>query len=98
MLTMVRLRNCLLGYLRYRMERIEAIRWDVAGGMPDENLAMLSSHEQQYAKEYNELLSNYQIKYDLDLTRDCIPPVDNLLIKVNVLADIGKFIGPYESS
>ena len=33
------------------------------------------------------------MQYDLDLTRDCSPPED-LLIKVNVLADIGQFIGP----
>lgn len=98
MLTMVRLRNLLLAYVRHRMEKIESLRWDVAGAIPEENLELLSSHEQQYATEYNHLLSNYQFSYDLDLTRDCTPPVDNLMIKVHVLADIGKFVGPESGS
>lgn len=34
------------------------------------------------------------MEYDLDLTRDCTPPADNLLIRVNVLSDVGKFVGP----
>eukprot|EP00965_Chrysotila_dentata_P228345 6196547-Pleurochrysis_carterae.AAC.6 len=94
MMTMVRLRNLLLAYVRHRMEKIEALRWDVAGAIPDENLELLSTHEQHYAQQYNSLLSTYQMTYDLDLTRDAAPPVDNLLIKVRVLADVGKFVGP----
>jgi hypothetical protein len=50
MLTMARLQRCLMAYLRCRMERIEALRWDVAGILPDENKAMLSDNEIRYAE------------------------------------------------
>jgi hypothetical protein len=50
MLTLARLQRCLLAYLRCRMERIEALRWDVAGVLPEENKAMLSENEIRYAE------------------------------------------------
>lgn len=50
MLTLARLQRCLLAYLRCRMERIEALRWDVAGILPEENKAMLSENEIGYAE------------------------------------------------
>ena len=34
MLTLIRNRDCLMCYLRHRMERIENMRWDV-GDMPE---------------------------------------------------------------
>ena len=92
--TMIHIRHCLLVYVRHRMLRIEQLRWDVAGAIPTENLALLSSGELVYVQEYNHLLSQFQMKYDLDLTRGCTPPADNLLIRVNVLMDVGKFVGP----
>ena len=49
-----------MAYLRKRMERIEEIRWDLAGVMPTENLDLLSENEKRYSREYNELLSAYQ--------------------------------------
>ena len=76
------------------MLRIEQMRWDMAGSMPPESLGLLSSNAQKYVQEYNQLLSKYQMEYDLDLTRDCTPPADNLLIRVNVIADVGKLVGP----
>ena len=72
----------------------ERLRWDVAGGLPEDNLSLLTAQEQQYAQAHNRLLHEYQANYNLDLTRDCAPPVDHLNIKVHVLQDIGKFIGP----
>lgn len=50
MLTLARLQRCLLAYLRCRMERIEALRWDVAGVLPEENKAMLSPNEVRYSE------------------------------------------------
>ena len=35
-----------------------------------------------------------QTEYDLDLTRDRDPPLDNLYIKAKVLRDVGQFVGP----
>ena len=98
LLTMMRNRDCLLGYLRHRMQRIEDMRWDVAGSLPDEQLDPLSVHERRYANEFNRLLSVYQTAQDIDLTRDLEPPNDNLYIRVNVLSDVGQFVGPESGS
>jgi len=99
MLTLARLQRCLLAYLRVRMERIEALRWDVAGILPDENKAMLSENELNYAEGFNELLGEFQTAYDLDLTRDFQPPED-LYVRVNVLQNIGQcvLLGPQPSA
>lgn len=48
----------------------------------------------RYANEFNNLLSAYQAANNIDLTRDHDPPSDNLYIRVNVLQDIGQFVGP----
>ena len=48
----------------------------------------------RYANEFNNLLSAYQAANDIDLTRDHDPPADNLYIRVNVLTDVGQFVGP----
>ena len=50
MLTLARLQRCLLAYLRCRMERIEQVRWDLAGAMDDASKAHLSRHELSYSE------------------------------------------------
>ena len=55
-LTLIRNRDCLMCYLRHRMERIENMRWDV-GDMPEDQTANMSAHEQLFTQEYNTLLS-----------------------------------------
>tara|TARA_B110001452_G_scaffold170477_2_gene142660 strand:- start:3 stop:356 length:354 start_codon:yes stop_codon:yes gene_type:complete len=40
----------------------------------------------------------YQIAYDVDITRDLEPPDDNLYVRVNVLKDVGQFVGPESGS
>lgn len=94
LLTMVRNRDFVLAYLRFRMERIEEMRWDVAVAIPDEEQQVLSPSEKRFNEEYNELLGAYQTEYDLDLTRDRDPPLYNLYIKAKVLRDVGQFVGP----
>eukprot|EP00908_Phaeocystis_cordata_P021287 Transcript_3634.p1 GENE.Transcript_3634~~Transcript_3634.p1 ORF type:complete len:171 (+),score=45.59 Transcript_3634:310-822(+) len=96
-LTLIRNRDCLTCYLRHRMERLENMRWDV-GDMPEDQRANLSEHERTFADEYNKLLSTYQIAYDVDITRDLEPPDDNLLVRVNVLRDVGQIVGPESGS
>ena len=54
----------------------------------------LPSPRRRYANEFNNLLSAYQAANDIDLTRDHDPPADNLYIRVNVLTDVGQFVGP----
>ena len=55
-LTLIRNRDCLMCYLRHRMERIENMRWDV-GDMPEDQTANMSEHERLFTQEYNTLLS-----------------------------------------
>ena len=93
MLTMLRNRDMLLCYLRHRMNKIESARWDVAGGLPEESLDLLSPNEKEYDREYADLLSEYQTSYDLDLMRDTKPPTD-LYIKVLAREEVGAFVGP----
>ena len=92
MITTLRNRDMLLCYLRHRLTKIEEARWDLAGSIPEESLAMLSPNEREYEREYAELLTDFQVEYDLDLTRDTKPPAD---LYVNVLAklDVEAFIG-----
>ena len=93
MLTMLRNRDMLLCYLRHRMTKIEDARWDVAGKLPEDSLALLSPNEREYDREYADLLSDYQTAYDLDLMRDTKPPTD-LYIKVLAREEVGAFVGP----
>ena len=44
------------------------------------------------------LPGKYQIAYDVDITRDLEPPDDNLYVRVNVLKDVGQFVGPESGS
>jgi len=94
MLTMIRNRDMLMGYLRHRMERIEEARWDVAGNLPSEALELLSPNEREYDREYAGLLAEFQAEYDdFDLTLNATPPTD-LYIKVLVKHEVGEIIGP----
>ena len=93
MLTMLRNRDMLLSYLRHRMNKVEQARWDVAGRLPEESLAMLSPNERQYDRDYADLLSQLQTDYDIDLMRDTKPPTD-LYIKVLAREEVGAFVGP----
>ena len=54
---------------------------------------MLSPNERDFEREYGALLTDYQDKVALDLTRYSKPPTD-LYIKVLVNTDIGEIIGP----
>jgi len=92
-LTMLRNRDMLLCYLRHRMERIESARWDVAGSLPQEVLDILSPNECEYEQEYSALLTEYQDKMALDLTRHTKPPTD-LYIKILVNQEVGEIVGP----
>lgn len=94
LMCMMRNRDLVCAMLRHRMERIEYARWDTAGSLPEDELALLSQHEQRYSSRFNELLSEYQAANDIDLTRDHDPPSDNLYISVNVLQDVGQYVGP----
>ena len=49
LLMMMRNRDCLACYLRTRMQRIEEMRWDVAGSLGEDELQLLSVHERRRA-------------------------------------------------
>ena len=64
---------------RTHSHRLAQARWEVAGPLPDDSRQLLTPHEQRYETRYNELLSEFQTQYGLDLTRDSTPPSDNLI-------------------
>ena len=57
--------------------RARQARWQIAGRLPPTAEAKLSQAERTYAERYDELLSDLQMQYGLDLTRDPTPPTDN---------------------
>ena len=93
LLAMIRNRDLLVSYLRYRTQQIEQRRWDTTGSVIGDPRNILSEHEKTYEFEYNKLLAQYQAEFNLDLSRDLEPPQD-LMIKVYVPEDVGQFIGP----
>ena len=93
LLAMIRNRDLLVSYLRYRTQQIEQRRWDTTGSVIGDPRNILSEHEKTYEFEYNKLLAQYQAEFNLDLSRDLEPPQD-LMIKVYVPEDVGQFIEP----
>lgn len=110
-LSMRRNKRCLLVYHRVRAEKLEAMCWegkDVleqqhrqqaqsaqnnANGTGSQN--SLSPDEEEYFRQYNDLLSSYKGQWtDIDLTGSLEPPRD-LFIDVRVLKDAGEIQTEY---
>ena len=103
-LAMRRNKRCLLAYHRVRAEKLEAMCWEgkdlleqqhrqQAQGGNDANgtgsQSSLSPEEEEYFRQYNDLLSSYKGMWtDIDLTGSLEPPRD-LFIDVRVLKDAG---------
>ncbi|KIW06553.1 DNA replication complex GINS protein PSF1 [Verruconis gallopava] len=94
-------KRCLLAYHRARCVKIEEEIWagkDVLGGGNggvDGNEGGLSPEEEEYARQYTELLAAYKGKWtDIDLTGSLEPPKD-LFVDVRVLKDAGEIQTEY---
>ena len=87
--SMNRNRRCALAYLKHRMDKIEALRWEVGTVLPKELRSNLKSTELNYFKQYNNVLGNYMRDIDFDLTSGVAPPKD-LFVEVLVLENCGE--------
>jgi GINS complex subunit 1 len=93
-------KRCLLAYHRARCVKIEEEIWagkDVlsSGAGTGEGEGGLSPEEEEYARQYGELLAAYKGKWtDVDLTGSLEPPRD-LFVDVRVLKDAGEIQTEY---
>jgi GINS complex subunit 1 len=107
-LSMRRNKRCLLAYHRVRAEKLEQMCWDgkdvsepqgqnggdFTQGM-DGKENSLSPEEQEYFRQYNDMLAAYKGQWtDIDLTGSLEPPKD-LFIDVRVLKDAGEIQTEY---
>jgi GINS complex subunit 1 len=93
-------KRCLLAYHRSRCVKIEEETWAgkdalSSGGGSGESEGGLSPEEEEYARQYVELLAAYKGKWtDIDLTGSLEPPRD-LFVDVRVLKDAGEIQTEY---
>jgi GINS complex subunit 1 len=110
-LAMRRNKRCLIAYHRVRAEKLEAMSWQgndlleqqhrqqAQSGPGESNgsgsQSSLSPEEEEYFRQYNDLLSSYKGQWtDIDLTGSLEPPKD-LFIDVRVLKDAGEIQTEY---
>jgi GINS complex subunit 1 len=106
-LCMRRNKRCLLAYHRVRTEKLEEMCWkgidllDQTGNNENEdgasikNQSSLSPEEEEYFRQYNDMLAAYRGQWtDIDLTGSLEPPKD-LFIDVRVLKDAGEIQTEY---
>ncbi|KAI1846819.1 hypothetical protein JX265_004789 [Neoarthrinium moseri] len=107
-LSMRRNKRCLLAYHRTRTDKLEELVWkgedvvDLPGqqvsgnqGAADAGSSSLSPQEEDYVRQYSDLLAAYKGQWtDIDLTGSLEPPRD-LFIDVRVLKDAGEIQTEY---
>lgn len=107
-LSMRRNKRCLLAYHRVRAEKLEQMCWegkDVleetynnhgnASSTSTSSDSSLSPEEEEYFRQYNDMLSAYKGQWtDVDLTGSLEPPRD-LFVDVRVLKDAGEIQTEY---
>ncbi|KAF2401245.1 GINS complex, Psf1 component [Trichodelitschia bisporula] len=100
---MRRNKRCLMAYARGRVERIAGSVWEGGKGMSsggdggEEGAegGNLSPEEEDYARQYADLLAAYKGRWtDVDLTGSLEPPRD-LFVDVRVLRDAGEIQTEY---
>lgn len=55
----LRSKRCLLNYLRHRLKKIRATRWDEGRILDDEKLSKLAPEEVEYLNQYNDIVEEY---------------------------------------
>eukprot|EP00736_Rhodelphis_marinus_P005343 Rmarinus@m.26569 len=86
--SLLRNKRAVMAYLHYRIQRIQAIRWELGNTMPESQKERLGPTEIEFFKSYNSSLGAYMEEVNLDLTADLDPPKD-LYIQVRVLESCG---------
>lgn len=68
-LAILRNKQCLLAYLMARARKLQALRWELSSEtLPEEVLPFISPQERRFKEDYNEILREYLLDIDLDLT------------------------------
>lgn len=79
-------KQCLLAYLRSRLEQVCDYRWEVGAVLPPELKENLSVAELDYFRTYNKMVASYMASIGVDLSLDMEPP-KTLIIKVKWVAE-----------
>lgn len=102
-LCMRRNKRCLLAYHKVRADKLEGYCWEGVdvlehtreGGKSEKDESSLSPEEEEYVRQYSDLLGAYKGAWtDVDLTGSLVPPRD-LFIDVRVLRDAGEIQTEY---
>ncbi|KAL6940254.1 hypothetical protein ACO0QE_004152 [Hanseniaspora vineae] len=96
LLSMERNKRCLLGYHKDRSDLIGEILWDKTNSSGSGfDINNLNHEEQQYMKEYSQLMSSLNGDFaEVDLTGSLLPPSE-VFIDVRVLKDAGEIQTEY---
>jgi GINS complex subunit 1 len=92
--SMLRNKRIVLAYLFNRLEKIQALIWQVGTvDFPTEKRDQLSEPEVEYAKKYEKALVAYSraLGHNLDLTVDMLPP-RSVTVQVRSLEDLGSIL------
>eukprot|EP00516_Mucochytrium_quahogii_P008908 CAMPEP_0203766582 /NCGR_PEP_ID=MMETSP0099_2-20121227/502_1 /ASSEMBLY_ACC=CAM_ASM_000209 /TAXON_ID=96639 /ORGANISM=" , Strain NY0313808BC1" /LENGTH=199 /DNA_ID=CAMNT_0050662957 /DNA_START=39 /DNA_END=638 /DNA_ORIENTATION=- len=82
----------LLAYLKFRMQRLINLRWEIGSVIPTDMKRKVSAEEGRFFDSYDDILQRYMRRtVDVDLTSDMQPP-KNLFIEVRVLEDCGEVL------
>jgi hypothetical protein len=89
-------RRMVLAYLKYRMDKIVAMWWQVSDAeIPEKVKDRLSVYEQKFFQNYDKIIAEYCEEINLDLTTGFFPPTSTL-VPVRVLAPFDDFEGGKE--
>ena len=103
LLCMERNKRCLLAYQKLRTDILDNIAWcnngtgiELYSGSNEDETNSLSHYEQEYLKEYGELITELKSESmaDIDLSGSLEPPSD-VFIDVRVLKDAGEIQTEY---
>ncbi|SCU93886.1 LAME_0F05336g1_1 [Lachancea meyersii CBS 8951] len=101
LLCMERNKRCLLAYQKLRSDALDSIAWNrnassSAPGAMQQAGANLSHYEQEYLKDYTQLIADMKSGdyTDIDLSGSLTPPSD-VFIDVRVLKDAGEIQTEY---
>jgi len=84
-------KRCMLAYIMERVNRLQALRWDVGAVLPAELKENLSQHETTFFGNYNRNLGTYMENLGLDLSAHLQPPKE-LFIQVRCIQDVGEIM------
>ena len=80
-------KRCLLAYHAHRLKKLRSLRWETTGMLTTNIKSLLDESEVDFFNQYDELISNYSTKINMDLSTLCVP--DKEYVQVRVVKDVG---------